>query len=133
MSTRIDGDLPRSLRFEVRLAETDAEIRATQHLRYEVFAGELGAAIDGGEAGLDHDQFDRFCRHLMVCEAESGRIVACTRSEEHTSELQSLMRISSAVFRFNKQNSHHPWKRHSGTQSTIPRLTSYQYCSHHIS
>src|SRR3546814_19341095 len=79
MSTRIDGDLPRSLRFEVRLAETDAEIRATQHLRYEVFAGELGAAIDGGEAGLDHAQFDRFCRHLMVCEAESGRIVACTR------------------------------------------------------
>lgn len=79
MSTRIDGDLPRRPRFEVRLAETDAEIRATQRLRYEIFAGELGAAIDSGEAGLDHDQFDRFCRHMMVCEAESGRIVACTR------------------------------------------------------
>ncbi|NGY05827.1 GNAT family N-acetyltransferase [Solimonas terrae] len=79
MSTRIDGDLPRRPRFEVRLAETSAEIRATQRLRYEIFAGELGAAIDGGDAGLDHDQYDPFCRHLMVCEAESGRIVACTR------------------------------------------------------
>src|SRR3546814_13629178 len=76
MSTRIDGDLPRSLRFEVRLAETDAEIRATQHLRYEVFAGELGAAIDGGEAGLDHDQFDRFCRHLDRKSVVSGKSVS---------------------------------------------------------
>src|SRR3546814_9873442 len=29
-----------------------------------------------------------------------------TRSEEHTSELQSLMRISYAVFCFNKENKH---------------------------
>lgn len=83
MSTCIDGDLPRRPRFEVRLAETTAEIRATQKLRYEIFAGELGATIDSGEAGLDHDQYDPFCRHLMVCEAPTAdadsRIVACTR------------------------------------------------------
>src|SRR3546814_6101285 len=30
------------------------------------------------------------------------------RSEEHTSELQSLMRISYAVFCLNKQQTHHP-------------------------
>jgi len=79
MSTRVDGDLPRRPRFEVRIAQTEAEIRATQRLRYEIFAGELGAAIDGGDAGLDHDQYDPFCRHLMVCEPASGRVVACTR------------------------------------------------------
>src|SRR3546814_11210981 len=63
-----------------RSSRTDTLFPYTTLFRsYEVFAGELGAAIDGGEAGLDHDQFDRFCRHLMVCEAESGRIVACTR------------------------------------------------------
>ena len=80
MSTRIDGDLPRRPRFEVRFATTPDEIRATQQLRYRIFAGELGAQIDGGdEDGLDHDQYDPFCRHLMVCAADSGEIVACTR------------------------------------------------------
>lgn len=79
MSTRIDGDLPRRARFEVRFAETAEEIRETQKLRYRIFAGELGADIDGGEAGLDHDQYDPHCRHLTVRNVDSGRIVACTR------------------------------------------------------
>ncbi|WP_020649274.1 GNAT family N-acetyltransferase [Solimonas variicoloris] len=79
MSTRIDGDLPRRARFEVRFAETAEEIRETQKLRYRIFAGELGADIDGGAAGLDHDQYDPHCRHLTVRNVDSGRIVACTR------------------------------------------------------
>src|SRR3546814_8879386 len=33
--------------------------------------------------------------------------LACSRSEEHTSELQSLMRISSAVFCLKKKNQKH--------------------------
>src|SRR3546814_10481964 len=32
------------------------------------------------------------------CEAKAGALFAAARSEEHTSELQSLMRISDAVF-----------------------------------
>src|SRR3546814_6926789 len=37
----------------------------------------------------------------------NGRPLACVcRSEEHTSELQSLMRISYAVFCLKKKNSH---------------------------
>src|SRR3546814_10918311 len=38
-----------------------------------------------------------------------GYVVRCTRSEEHTSELQSLMRISYAVFRLKKKNNHKPY------------------------
>src|SRR3546814_10223976 len=34
----------------------------------------------------------------------------CVRSEEHTSELQSLMRISYAVFCLKKKNKHHNTK-----------------------
>jgi len=79
MSTCIDGDLPRKPRFEVQLAKTAQDIRETQKLRYRVFAGELGAAIDGGAEGIDHDQYDPYCRHLLVRHADTGRIVACTR------------------------------------------------------
>jgi len=80
MSTRIDGDLPQQRpRLEVRFATTPEQILATQKLRYRIFAEELGAQIDGGADGIDHDEFDRHCRHLMVVEAGSERIVACTR------------------------------------------------------
>lgn len=66
-------------RFDVRFAQTREEIEATQRLRYRIFAGELGAQIDGGEGQLDRDEFDVHCRHLMVIETATGNVVACTR------------------------------------------------------
>jgi len=76
----MDKNSPRPApRFEVRFAETPAEILETQGLRYRIFAGELGATIDGGDAQIDADQYDAYCRHLMVREAGTGKLVACTR------------------------------------------------------
>src|SRR3546814_1015724 len=46
----------------------------------------------------------RISQALWPCEAGS---IPATRSEEHTSELQSLMRISYAVFCLKKKNTHH--------------------------
>ena len=79
MSALIEGDLPRKTRFETGFAETAAEILETQQLRYRIFAGELGAQIDGGDELADRDQYDPYCRHLYVRELDSGRIIACTR------------------------------------------------------
>src|SRR3546814_7262833 len=39
------------------------------------------------------------------------RLIVTPRSEEHTSELQSLMRISYAVFCLKKKNKHHPYTK----------------------
>ncbi len=66
-------------RFEVRFAQSAEEVRETQRLRYRIFAGELGAAIEGGNDLLDADHYDRYCRHLMVRDIASGRLIACTR------------------------------------------------------
>src|SRR3546814_10101124 len=41
------------------------------------------------------------------------------RSEEHTSELQSLMRISYAVFCLTKNKHHHTLSQHSKSSETI--------------
>ncbi len=79
MSAVINGDLPRRPRFEVGFAQTRAEVQESQRLRYRIFAGELGAQIDDAGTGLDHDQYDPHCEHLLVREADSGRIIACTR------------------------------------------------------
>src|SRR3546814_3848031 len=47
---------------------------------------------------------DRFWRARAGFPLAWGRRTACNRSEEHTSELQSLMRISYAVFCLKKKN-----------------------------
>lgn len=66
-------------RFSLGFAGSHEEILESQRLRFRIFAEELGAQIDGGQEGIDCDQYDRWCRHLLVRDTESGRVVACTR------------------------------------------------------
>ncbi|MGQ0698513.1 MAG: GNAT family N-acetyltransferase [Panacagrimonas sp.] len=66
-------------RFAVGFARDAHEIVEAQQLRYRIFAEEMGAQIDGGDQGIDQDQYDPWCRHLLVRDNETGRIVACTR------------------------------------------------------
>lgn len=61
---------------EVTTARRD--ILAAQRLRYRVFTEEYGARFDG-IAGIDHDHFDRFCRHLVVKDVLTGQVVGYTR------------------------------------------------------
>src|SRR3546814_17212221 len=49
-----------------------------------------------------HQEFIRFL-NAIEAEVPAGKIVHVIRSEEHTSELQSLMRISYAVFCLKKK------------------------------
>jgi len=57
--------------FEVKLAETDAERRAAQRLRYRVFIQELGGTgpMVDHEAGLEQDRFDAYFDHLILTDA----------------------------------------------------------------
>ncbi|MFF1837632.1 GNAT family N-acetyltransferase [Streptomyces sp. NPDC058231] len=54
-------------------------MRAAQRLRHQVFAGELGARLDGPEPGLDGDAFDAYCDHLLVRETATGDVIATYR------------------------------------------------------
>ncbi len=69
----------RSKRLIVELASNPEQILEAQALRYQVFGVEMGAKLKGGERGLDVDEFDPFCQHLLVRESGSGRVVGCTR------------------------------------------------------
>lgn len=66
-------------RFSVRLAESAKEIEQCLRLRYRVFAQEMGASLSSNSEGLDQDRFDEFCKHLMVFDNESGKVIATTR------------------------------------------------------
>ncbi|WP_225802577.1 GNAT family N-acyltransferase [Streptomyces sp. NK15101] len=66
-------------RYVVGLARHQEDVRAAQRLRHQVFAGELGALLDGPEPGLDTDDFDAYCDHLLVREESTGEVVGTYR------------------------------------------------------
>lgn len=70
-----------SLRFRTRIAETEADVIACQQLRYLTFIQGRGLGGDARELdpGLDRDDLDAVCRHVMVEEARSGQLVCCFR------------------------------------------------------
>src|SRR3546814_4461534 len=70
------------------------------------FVDRFANVIDGMNG--DDDFWDRM--HAAFSDVEIGDIVLM-RSEEHTSELQSLMRISYAVFCLKKKQAHNHAKR----------------------
>lgn len=79
---------PRGDRLFAELAASAQEVREAQSLRYRVFGEEMGAQLKGG-AGLDIDEFDEHCQHLLVRDSRSGRVVGCTRllSDTHAARL----------------------------------------------
>lgn len=62
----------------VRLAQTEDEVRASQRLRYKVFAEEMGADL-GRYDGFDIDAFDAHCEHLIVIDESRDKVVGTYR------------------------------------------------------
>lgn len=65
--------------YTTSLAADEAEIRAAQRLRYEVFTQEVGAPPPGAGTGLDTDEFDAHCDHLLVRYEPTGETVGTYR------------------------------------------------------
>ncbi|MFH9861439.1 GNAT family N-acetyltransferase [Streptomyces sp. NPDC017202] len=66
-------------RYLVTLARDEADVRAAQRLRHDVFAGEMGAQLTSSRPGLDVDPFDAHCDHLLVRDADTGQVVGTYR------------------------------------------------------
>jgi putative hemolysin len=64
---------------EVSWAQHADEVRQAQRLRFEVFAGEMGARLDTPLAGHDVDLFDEFCEHLLVRDADTREVIGTYR------------------------------------------------------
>lgn len=67
--------------FEVRLAETEEDLRAAQRLRYAVFVEELGGS--GGlvdhENRLEKDRFDPFFDHMLLWDTRRDAVIGAYR------------------------------------------------------
>ena len=70
---------PARARLTTFLAATEAEVQEAQRLRYRVFAEEMGADLPERDRGLDRDDFDPWCDHLLVRDDETGEVVGTYR------------------------------------------------------
>lgn len=67
--------------FELKLAQTPADLRAAQRLRYDVFVTELGAngAMVDHDQQLEKDHYDDFVDHLILSCKKTGQVVGVYR------------------------------------------------------
>jgi putative hemolysin len=65
--------------YSLLVASGSDEVLAAQRLRYQVFAGEMGASLNSPMDGLDVDGFDEHCDHLVVRDDNTGEIVGTYR------------------------------------------------------
>ena len=63
----------------VSWARHQDEVRAAQRLRYEVFAGEMGARLNSTLPGHDIDLFDNYCEHLLVRDSATAQVIGTYR------------------------------------------------------
>src|SRR3546814_4935449 len=129
-----------------RSTRTDTLFPYTTLFRSGVGAQEAGRAVGGVvDAGVAQArarcQVQRQRRRVEVAVRAVGEVVfgedqrgafahvdgvaQVPRSEEHTSELQSLMRISYAVFCLKKNNIPHPNTYELTTHMNLPTIHSY--------
>nr|WP_236693428.1 GNAT family N-acyltransferase [Robbsia andropogonis] len=76
---------------------SESDLREAQRLRYRVFADEMGARLKGPE-GLDVDEFDARCEHLLVRDRETLRVVGTYRILPPQAAPQIAQRYSAQEF-----------------------------------
>ena len=73
------SETSRHAQFHVGLAQSEAEVREAQRLRYKVFVEEFGARLHTRLPDHDIDFYDAHCEHLIVRDQESGRVIGTYR------------------------------------------------------
>ena len=65
--------------FQIQWASSPNEVKEAQRLRYKVFAEEMGANLSKNPEGLDVDEFDAYCDHLLIRDQDSLKVVGTYR------------------------------------------------------
>jgi putative hemolysin len=63
----------------VSWAQHQDEVREAQKLRFDVFAGEMGAHLSTPVPGHDIDLFDDYCEHLLVRDERTQEVIGTYR------------------------------------------------------
>ena len=87
--------------YAVRFAVSKEEVRKALRLRYEVFNLELQDGLAAShDSGLDEDEFDAVCDHLIITEEASGSVVGTYRMQSGAMAARNLGYYSAREFDF---------------------------------
>jgi putative hemolysin len=78
LTTPADAN-PGSSKLTLSLASTGEEIREVQRLRYKVFIESMGLSAMENAEGLDKDEYDDYCDHLIVRDTKTLKVVGTYR------------------------------------------------------
>ena len=108
----------------VSLAKTEEDVRSAQRLRFNVFVLECGARLDSVETGIDQDDFDPLCEHLIVRDERTDEVVGTYRiltpwqAKEHGSyysesefDLKNLLPLSSTMVEVGRSCIHRDYRQ----------------------
>ncbi len=85
----------------MRLAQSLEDLDAVCRLRFDVFNLELGKGLDVSyRTGMDTDDFDLFCEHLVVVDKPEGTIVGTYRMQSGGTAARNLGYYSETEFDF---------------------------------
>jgi putative hemolysin len=102
--------------YRARFARDEADVRAAQALRFDVFNVELDEGLaDSYDTGLDADAFDAVCDHLLVEDAAGGTVVGTYRMQTGARAASALGWYSAREFDFG------PFARHRGRMVELGR------------
>ena len=73
------GARTRAAKLVLTLASTAKELREVQRLRYKVFIETMGLSALVSKDGLDSDEFDAHCDHLIVRDSDTLKVVGTYR------------------------------------------------------
>lgn len=113
--------------FEIKITRDPADVRAAQKLRFEVFNVELNKGLKSSYArGLDVDDFDPICDHLIVRERKTGRVVGTYRLmlgsaarknfgfySEHEFNLENIKRLDGELLELGRSCAHKDYRDRS--------------------
>ena len=70
---------PSFSKLSLSLATTPEEVREVQRLRYQVFVEAMGLGTLQNSDGLERDEFDDYCDHLIVRDTRTLKVVGTYR------------------------------------------------------
>lgn len=70
---------PNFSKLTLSMASTPEEIREVQRLRYKVFIEAMGLSALQNAEGLDQDEYDAYCDHLIVRDSRTLKVVGTYR------------------------------------------------------
>lgn len=66
-------------KLSLSLASTREEVREVQRLRYKIFIETMGLTALANDDGLDADEYDAYCNHLIVRDCRTLKVVGTYR------------------------------------------------------